>query len=186
MKKSKHFTSCIYITLQKAMRPIGQPPGSIVKSQTSSEACSLKLLKVGEWLSYLTLDWQFFVSQIQIWSWFFKRSIGWWVIGVFPAGRAVQNATLPEYSEITDFIWRMLTKTADSWRVVVLFDLRLTVFCIPNPNLVSLFEPVDRLVGCWRFPEAGQTLQNATLPEYSEITDLSDSDEQNSVKCKLL
>ena len=80
----------------------------------------------------------------------------------------------------------MLTKIAESWRVVELFDLRLTVFCIPNPNLVSLFEPVDRLVGCWRFPEAGQTVQNATLPEYSEITDLSDSDEQNSVKCKLL
>ena len=47
----------------------------------------------------------------------------------------------------------MLTKTADSWGVVVLFDLRLTVFCIPNPNLVSLFEPIDRLVGCWRFPK---------------------------------
>ena len=80
----------------------------------------------------------------------------------------------------------MLTKTADSWRVVVLFDLRLTVFCIPNPNLVLLFQAVDRLVSYWRFPEAGQTVQNATLPEYSEITDLSDSDEQNSVKCKLL
>ena len=83
-EKSKHFTSCIYITLQKAMRPIGQPPGSIVKSQTSSEACSLKLLKVGEWLSYLTLDWQFFVSQIQIWSRFLNQSIGWWVVGVSP------------------------------------------------------------------------------------------------------
>ena len=83
-EKSKHFTSCIYITLQKAMRQIGQPPGSIVKSQTSSEACSLKLLKVGEWLSYLTLDWQFFVSQIQIWSRFLNQSIGWWVVGVFP------------------------------------------------------------------------------------------------------
>ena len=47
----------------------------------------------------------------------------------------------------------MLTKTADSWGVVVLFDLRLTVFCIPNPNLVSLFEPIDWLVGCWRFPK---------------------------------
>ena len=80
----------------------------------------------------------------------------------------------------------MLTKTADSWRVVVLFDLRLTVFCIPNPNLVSLFQSVHRLVRYWRFPKAGRAMQNATLPEYSEITDLSDSDEQNSVKCKLL
>ena len=60
-----------------------QPYQNIVNSHTSSEACSLKLLIVGQWLSYLTLDWQFFVSQIQIWSRFFNRSIGWWVIGVF-------------------------------------------------------------------------------------------------------
>ena len=79
----------------------------------------------------------------------------------------------------------MLTKTADSWGVVVLFDLRLTVFCIPNPNLVLLFQAVDRLVSIGIFP-AGRAVQNATLPEYSEITDLSDSGEQNSVKCKLL
>ena len=72
------------------------------------------------------------------------RLTGYWR---FPeASRAVQNATLPEYSEFTHFIWSMLTKTAPNWRVVVLFDLRLTVFCIPNPSLVSLFEPVDWLL----------------------------------------
>ena len=69
----------------------------------------------------------------------------------------------------------MLTKTVPNWRVVALFDHRLTVFCILNPNLVSLLEPVDRLVGCWHFPEASQTVQNATLPEYNEITDLSEA-----------
>ena len=59
-------------------------------------------------------------------------------------------------------------------------------FVIVFPNLVSLFQSVDRLVSYKRFPEAGWAVQNAPLPEYSEITDLSDSDEQNSVKCKLL
>ena len=60
----------------------------------------------------------------------------------------------------------MLTKTAYSWTVVKLFDLRLTVFCIPNPNLVSLFHLVDRLVSYKCFPEAGRAVQNAPPPEY--------------------
>ena len=76
-----------------------------------------------------------------------------------------------EYSQITDFIWSMLTKTADSWIVVVPFDLTLTVFYIPNPNLVSLFQPVNRLVSYWRFsrlvrPCKMQPCQNTLLSRF--------------------
>ena len=38
-------------------------------------------------------------------------------------------------------------------------------FVIVFPNLVSLFQSVDRLVSYKRFPEAGRAVQNAPMPE---------------------